>query len=43
MSQSENFAVLCVLWALPSQLNLIVLLGNRLDLYFRVVGLSVNC
>ena len=33
MSQSENFAVLCVLWALPSQLDPRVPLGNWLGLH----------
>ena len=32
-SQSETFAVLCMLWALPSQLNPRVSLGNYLGVY----------
>ena len=38
-SQSDHFAVLCVLWMLPSELNLRVSLGNRLGLY---LGLQVS-
>ena len=32
--QSQNLAVLCVMWTLPSQQNARVLLGNCLGLYF---------
>ena len=32
-SQTEKFAVLWVLWVLPSQLNLSVSLGNRLGMH----------
>ena len=31
--QSQTFAVLCVLWALPSQINTRVSLGNQLGLH----------
>ena len=35
-SQSEAFAVLCVLWVIPSQLNLRASLGNCLGLYLEL-------